>query len=300
MTALNGNKLHRRFGLLLSLIALVSTSDAFCQSGAVLVKPDRTNTLFPGGNTATQFNARMSFWLELLEYAGFKVTIITEAGLVDLTNQSDILVLPGALCLNDREMESLHNYLQNNGGILATWGTGCRMENGEWRGYNFLQSILGSAPTNTEHPLNKPVAIQLRGGQPGTSAVPPGYRLKLIPDHVPLYLPQTDSVLTGGYWATTTYTEEIPDRIMRFTAFANRQLPQGGRFAWFGANLHTLHLDENNSEQYRAVFNRLFRWLSGEGLAAVESWPRGKPAAVLVHGDVIDQFNSVERLSKEF
>lgn len=296
----NGNNRLGKLVLSLLIIGLLISSRAVSQNQVLLVKPDRTNTLFPGGNSAAQFNARMTFWLELLEYAGFRVTVITESGLAELAERPDILVLPGVLCLSDRELQSIQNYISSGGGILATWGTGCRIENGEWRGYSFLQGILGAAPTNTEYPPNKAIAIQLRGGQPGTSTAPPGFRLKLTPDHIPLYIPQPDSVLVAGYWARTRYTEEIPDRITRYAAFINRELPSGGRFAWFGANLHTLHLDENNYSQYHTLFIELLKWLSGEGVASVTPWPRGKPSAVLIHGDVSDQFKSAENVLKEF
>ena len=82
-------------------------------------------------------------WDDLLYQNGFVYKVITEPELARVDDNFNILILPGALLLSDREKEGIKRFLSEGGNVLACWSPGCRDENGDWAGYQFMEQLFG-------------------------------------------------------------------------------------------------------------------------------------------------------------
>ena len=64
-----------------------------------------------------------------------------------------VLVLPSALALGDAERRRIAAFQSAGGAVLATWATGSRDGGGQWRGWEFMQSlgfyVIGEIPAES-------------------------------------------------------------------------------------------------------------------------------------------------------
>lgn len=54
-----------------------------------------------------------------------------------------LLLLPSAPVLTEREMVAVRAFRARGGALLSTWQTGVRDEQGEWRGFGYMEDLLG-------------------------------------------------------------------------------------------------------------------------------------------------------------
>lgn len=55
----------------------------------------------------------------------------------------DLLILPAASALSDRQIAQMTTFLERGGSVWATWTPGIYRPDGSWRGWNVLQSVFG-------------------------------------------------------------------------------------------------------------------------------------------------------------
>lgn len=281
--------------LLISITSLLAEP----KKRVLLVRPEATARFLQVGDDSETLSAKLKIWQDLLDLGSFKVDIDVESALVSIGGY-DLVILPKTICLSASEIESLKNFLSVGGGVLAVANVGTRYPDGEMQGFRFLQEMLGSTPQTTDHETGIALSLNLRFGMPGTNEAPPGYYLRMTPYDEVYYLPDCREVSILGYWADSGYQDQNSLDIKRQVGFVTRQFADEGRIAWIGSNIDGIHHDSLNQVVYYPLFNNLFHWLCGEGLAAVEPWPDGKKAAVLIHGDIEHQFVNSVRAIKLF
>lgn len=297
----NGCRLHPLVITLLFLLITGIGTPVWAIEVALLVRPDLTAEMLHGKNKSSMAEVYIAPWRDMLASSGFKVKESSESILVesDLTEYR-VIVLPSALCLEEDHLASIKAYLASGGGVMMTWGTGVRNRDGSWRGWDFLKDLIGAAPLESSRSANTPASLQMRWGLPGSSAVPPGYRIRKSLTHVPLYVLETDISNVVGYWADVTYSDNDPVEIKREAGLIVNEPYVGGRIAWCGANIDALHIDRDNYIYAKTMFTDLLRYLAGSGDAYIEPWPKGKQAGILVHGDIEDQFDRVMMIVEVF
>lgn len=287
-----------------SILFLVIT--LFCTSllaenttRVLLVKPLKTAELLHGANAENVATEWISVWDQLLRQVsrdGLIYNIDDESALNQRLNDYDIVMLPGAICLSDVQMRRLREYVNQGGGLFITWAPGSRTENGEWRGYSFVEELMDGAIAESGRLVGEPASIYLRSNAPGTFDIPPGYRLRFALNHSPLYLIPKNEVTVSGYLEDVVYADKDLTRIRREPIFVTREYPRGGRIAWIGANLDGLQIDPINWEQARNLTWGLLQWITGGAQVSISPWPQGKQAAVLIHGDIEDKFDQVTNI----
>ncbi len=152
------------------------------------------------------------------------------------------------MCLANNLKERLREFLDNNGGLIVTGECGTRDDKGEWIGRDFQKLLLGSDPAPASFIADTSTSLRLRSGLPGTSAVPPGFQLRLSVKGDSYFIPEVPDNEIAGYWSLDGYYDMLPAEISKETGFIIRNIKDGGRIAWFGANLNGLHGDDRDLE----------------------------------------------------
>lgn len=93
--------------------------------------------------------------------------------------QPGVLVLPSTVAMSERERRSIINFRAKGGGVLASWLAGVRSENGNWVGFDFMESALDVRVVgNTQADANDNFLMPY-GDSPVTHNLPAGLRIWL-------------------------------------------------------------------------------------------------------------------------
>lgn len=93
--------------------------------------------------------------------------------------QPGVLLLPSAIALSEREKQAIIGFRAKGGGVLATWLTGVRNENGEWRGFGFMESALDVKVVGNTEADEGDTYLMPNGDNPVTHHLPAGLRVWL-------------------------------------------------------------------------------------------------------------------------
>ncbi len=290
MMKLCGN--NTKYFVLPIVILLISSNDSWAKYSVLLIRPDASLAYLNNEVPIEKSDNSVNDWDKLLDKDSYQVDIKPESRLKKRLNSYAMVILPEVLCLGEIELKTLHEYLDKGGGLLLTGGTGSRDTDGKWRGYDFLETELGTIPRKAEASISQPLQLHLRREVVGSMALPPGYDLQLTPHDTVLYLPETDSVEIGGFWSYAVNNKKV--------GYALKKTLSGGRLAWFGVDLNDDRVDSVNREQIQPMFDQLFLWLSAEHVVSSEPWRDGYKSAVLVHGDITNEFDEITKVVKLF
>ncbi|MBT7616458.1 MAG: hypothetical protein HN590_04150, partial [Calditrichaeota bacterium] len=283
---------------------LVFAIATFCHSKpittALLIEPRTTAKYFQAEDLDRRCSELISNWEAFLDPSLFKIEIASDTALPDDLGKFDIVILPGTLCLSDKSLSDIDEYISGGGGLLLTWGTGFRDEDGTWRGAAFIEKQLGIPPKKSRRKINQGFSLRLRDGQPGTMSIDPGYKFNLTSSHTPLYLPKNDVSISAGYWADEEFNPNIMPEDKSQTAFVIHQSESGSRIAWFGCTLDKLEIDESNDKQVKLVFQELLGWLSGGSISSINPWPKGFNASMLIQANFFAEFSKIEHTQDIF
>ena len=61
----------------------------------------------------------------------------------NLLKHFDVLILPAALALSDRQLENIKTYMATGGSVMASWKTGYYRPDGSVRGWSFVEEVFG-------------------------------------------------------------------------------------------------------------------------------------------------------------
>lgn len=92
---------------------------------------------------------------------------------------SGVLLLPSAVALSERERRAVIGFRAKGGGVLASWLTGVRNENGDWRGFDFMESALDVRVVGNTQAEEDDNFMMPYGDNPVTHSLPAGLRIWL-------------------------------------------------------------------------------------------------------------------------
>lgn len=131
-----------------------------------------TQKYFASGGMDGKFSGRL--WEAFLRKYKIPFRIVPSVDQLEKL-QPGVLLLPSDVALSERERLAIGDFRARGGGVLATWLTGVRGENGEWRGFQFMEKELDAKVIgNTESDENvtylmpygdSPITHHLAAGQ---------------------------------------------------------------------------------------------------------------------------------------
>jgi uncharacterized membrane protein len=116
---------------------------------AALLYSRKTIDLFDSHEEIKCVNELMGFSKALLQ-SHIPFDIITEDGLKNAINQYQVLILPNVACLSDDDVALIKKFVQNGGGLVASYRTSIYDMDGKKREKNNLDEVFGIKSTGEE------------------------------------------------------------------------------------------------------------------------------------------------------
>ncbi|MDO8774919.1 MAG: hypothetical protein Q7K57_40670 [Burkholderiaceae bacterium] len=116
-----------------------------------------------------------------------------------------VLLLPSSVALSEREKQAVMGFRAKGGGVLASWLTGVRNENGEWRGFGFMETALDAKVAGNTEADEEDNFMMPHGDSPMTHHLPAGLRIWLerVKEWYPLRLIGRHSAAQVMDWSRT-------------------------------------------------------------------------------------------------
>ena len=200
--------------------------------------------------------------------------------------QPGVLVLPSTVALSERERRAIVDFRAKGGGILTSWLTGVRNENGSWLGFDFMEStldvkVVGSTLTDADDNFMMPY-----GDNPVTHSLPAGLRIWLDrPDEWhPLRLIGAHPAAQIMDWSRTV----VPGKPGAAIAFDERKQASGllSRSVVLGYP-ERLWLS-SDPKALEAIAHNALMWLLRQPVAYTAAWPHPYNSAMVLAVDSPD------------
>lgn len=193
----------------------------------------------------------------------------------------DLIILPGAKAISDREIIQLKKYMEQGGSILATGGTASYSNEGKWRGWQFFTEVFGLQFSKEIKPSEVYKIHTLRGNLPITAGIPTGFTLKIATWDSPIYAeilePRAKQV---SFWYD--FRREaglVREEIQKSAGIAYGNYGSG-RFVWYGFELNSVIGDSPvDFINYDKLFRNSINWLTYKPIAFIRDWPPPYQAA---------------------
>jgi peptidoglycan/xylan/chitin deacetylase (PgdA/CDA1 family) len=197
--------------------------------------------------------------------------------------KSGVLVLPSALSLGEDERNEIAAFRARGGAILATWATGTRNAQGDWQGWQFLES-MGAAYVG-EVSVDKDINhLILKGESPVSNTHPSGQRIHMSQTSEKLLRLKGDA--TAGLfmnWARISDDDRKGEGAIVFSETAGKS----GRATVFA--FAETAWESRPLVTYSLIDDTLL-WLQRSPTIVKAAWPNGKLASQVVSMDTEDDF----------
>lgn len=251
----------------------------------------RSATFFPD---STYLDLLAERWNSVLAAAGAVVNRVAQPGSIDSLPDDALLVVPAAVCLDDRERRALSRHLRRGGHLLATWALGARDGDCAWVGYDLLRRLAGADEAGSVEARPATYLVAPHGGALA-AGFPPGLRIELESEVWTTLRSKSADV----YWSDAALNPLSAPGGGAAAAALALTTGSGARFAWFG-----YRLDAAAEAGDQALVERLAQnaalWAAGHAIAELEPWPEGHRAALAVTQDVEHGFENSRRLAERF
>lgn len=264
---------------------------------AVLLRSQATAKLW-AENPETYY-IRAQQWSRMLKSAGISFTEVSDAELASSLQGANLLVLPGAICLDTPQRQAIHEFVAAGNGLVASGPLGARDAECQWVGFGFLSSLTGAESAETVTPLTT-TFVSFRGDQFYSARVPPGYLVPLPSQELTLVRASEPDAFWSDWMLRPTEGRSITTSGL---ALHSIRQPNRARVVWFG--FEEILPTERSQEQ--AALNAFqvaaLHWAGKQPMAVLGTWPkRSRAAAVVaqnVHGDYRSAQGVAELLRQE-
>lgn len=209
--------------------------------------------------------------------------------------QPGVLLLPSDVALSDRERQAIKYFRAKGGGVLATWLTGIRSENGDWRGFNFMEQTLDAKVVGTTEADEGVTYLIPYGDSPVTHHLPAGMRvwLERAKEWYPLRMQGRQTAGQVMDWGRT-FDPEKPSATIVFDE-RNQSTGMPSRSVVLGYP-ERLWLS-SDPQMLEAVSHNALMWLLRQPDAYVSAWPYPYASALVM---VVDATDVVVELDYDF
>jgi hypothetical protein len=212
---------------------------------------------------------------ELVE-SGRAVREVTALGALDPA-QVGAIVLNEPRRLVRADVEALERYVDAGGGAVLLGSVGVLESDGNWRGYELMQRLLGAPIVPLEAPAAAAFVASQRG--PLSAALAPRERIPIAFEPGSPGIGVVDAELR---WSGETVGDHGPGAALRRTRGK-------GRLAWLAVVPERAQPGEFERRRLRLVLENAVAWVSRTPSVEVLAWPKGAPFASTVEAsDVAD------------
>ena len=156
-------------------VASLVPSSAVALEVLLYASPTTQNYFFKGGIDA---KVNIHQWEVFLRKYKIPFQVVTSVEKLEKALPG-VLLLPSSVALSEREKQAVASFRVKGGGVLASWLTGVRGEQGEWQGFGFMENTLDvKVVGNTEADDNDNFMMP-HGDSPVTHSLPAGMRIWL-------------------------------------------------------------------------------------------------------------------------
>ena len=264
---------------------------------AVLLRSQATAKLW--AENPDTYYIRAKYWSEMLKRAGIPFKEVSDTELAASLKDANLLVLPGAICLDNAQRQAIRDFLAAGNSVIASGPVGARDANCDWIGYGFFSSLTGAQGAEGLTPLTT-THVSFRGDQFYSERVPPGYLVALPSQELTL----ANASQPDAFWSDWMLrpTEGRPLTTVGLALHSTRE-PGRGRVVWFGFEEILPAERSQDQAMLNAYYQAALRWVSKQPVAVVGTWPRGSRAAAIVaqnvHGDYGNAQSVAELMQQE-
>lgn len=259
---------------------------------AVLLRSESTAKLW--AENPDTYYVRARHWSRMLERAGIPFKEVSDAELAVGLKGANLLVLPGAICLDTPQREAIRSFVAAGNGLVASGPLGARDAECQWVGYGFLSALTGAQGAEAITPLTT-TFVSFRGDQYYSDNLPAGY---LVP------LPSQELTLAragepDAFWSDWM-VRPAEGRSISNSGLALHSIRESSRarVVWFGFE-ELLPAERSQEQSYLNAFQvASLRWVGKQPLAALGSWPKRNRAAAVVAQNVTGDFGSAQRVAE--
>lgn len=251
--------------------AAIAMSPA-AQKAAILRSDASANSLRSGQG----YESHPQYWRDLLAGAGWKADVVSDADLRQGIGSYSLLVLPSAVCLDEQQRRTIREFLSQGKGVIATWATGVRKENGDWIGWDFLQELThADAFDFSDRP--GPWYIAFADGNPVSAGMAAGKRIQVSS----LERVEATTLSIDAYWSNFRLFPADSRRPAIFLgSILHNQLGRG-RVVWFGFQENSATGSPDKAILDAVLLNAAV-WAGGGLVVNPAPWPSGYNSAVLM------------------
>ncbi|MGQ0709782.1 MAG: polysaccharide deacetylase family protein [Rhodoferax sp.] len=216
-------------------------------------------------------SVRSLVWESFLRKYKIPYVRTTSVELLEQVPAHSVLLIPSAPALSERETAAIRGARERGVSVLSTWLTGVRDEAGEWRGFDFMDKVLGvRVAGNTEDAEDDNFMI-VHGNNPVLHALPAGNRvwLERAKEYWPLRLVGRNEAANMTNWGR----EYAPDKPTGVIVFDEQKQGSGAHSRnvvlgypeqlWLSAD--PKHLE--------AIAHNALGWLFRQADAYLSYWP---------------------------
>ena len=201
-------------------------------------------------------------------------------------SQAGVLLLPSTVAMSEREKQAVIDFRTKGGGVLSSWLTGVRNENGEWRGFDFMQRALDVKVVGNTAADENDIFMMPYGDNPVTHNLPAGLRIWLerVKDWYPIRLVGRHPAANIMDWSRSVVTDK-PSTIISF----DERTEYSGRLSrsvvlgyperlWVSAD----------PKRLEAIAHNALMWLLRQPDVYPSAWPHPYGSAFVMAVDVAD------------
>ena len=271
------------------LVAAISLSGPECR--VAILRSEYTSKFF---KTAANYDAHVEYWRKLVPTLKMPVDLVTDSQVEEGLQGFQILLVPSAICLSEKEKASIRDFVLKGGNAICTWATGSRDETGAWKGLNFLDELTG-ADTFEFTPRTSPWYVTFASGNPLTAGAPGGSRVQVdSPERL-----EAKSSKVDGYWSDARLFPVDPNLPVNFQGALLHNTYGRGRVAWYGFQENSAVAGGNDKAILDLTLINTLAWAGRKTLCAVNPWPAPYSAASVFACDVEDKFDNAAYAANE-
>ena len=230
-------------------------------------------------------------WTRILLQPRVRHTYLTDQqllkGALKDSTKFDVLIVPSARMLSSAQETAIKDFAKNGGGVWLSWATGVYHTHKKWKGWEFLEKLMGVKvhQDKTEN-LGQVLPFLLYGNTPFTTDIPAGYRLHLGNYHQPIKLEvqHPDTKVGGSWYATDSTITTLSQQVgLIYKPYGKgRMVYMGFEPDVFEAQNGQIGLTDEDEQVLKRFFWNGLQWLSKTPMAGVSTWKYGHQAAATV------------------